>query len=53
MKKKDDMCDAFLQGFRYAFPIVPLKHFNKIKDIGFDEIKKRKVNIKKIDNKTE
>lgn len=49
VKKKDDMCDAFLQGFRYLFPIVPKKHFDKIEKIGFDETKKRKVKIVKVD----
>jgi hypothetical protein len=51
VKKKDDMCDAFLQGFRYLFPIVPKKHFDKIEKIGFDEVKKRKtkVVIKKVE----
>ena len=37
IKKKDDMCDAFLQGFRYLFNIVPLVHFQKLEKIGFDQ----------------
>lgn len=41
VKKKDDMCDAFLQGFQHLFNPVPQIHFDKIKDIGFDDIKKK------------
>jgi hypothetical protein len=41
-KKKDDLCDAFLQGFQYLFKPVPLKFFNKLKPIGFDETKPKK-----------
>lgn len=50
VKKKDDMADAFLQGFQYLFKIVPKKFFDKIEKIGFDETKKpiKKIN-KKID----
>lgn len=36
VKKKDDMCDAFLQGFQYLFTPVPEKHFLKLKTIGFE-----------------
>jgi len=32
-KKGDDLCDAFLQGFKYLFSPLPIKYFNKIKDI--------------------
>lgn len=36
VKKKDDMCDAFLQGFQYLFTPVPEKFFAKLEKIGFD-----------------
>jgi len=32
-KKKDDMCDAFLQGFQYLFNPVPEKYLEMIKDV--------------------
>lgn len=41
-KKKDDLCDAFLQGFQYLYNPVPQKFFEKLKIIGFDETKKPK-----------
>lgn len=56
VKKKDDMCDAFLQGFKYLFTPLPQKYFDKIEKIGFDKpkvkaLKKIKVeSVKKIDN---
>lgn len=34
--KKDDLCDAFLQGFKYIFNVVPQKYFEKLKLVGFD-----------------
>lgn len=37
IKKKDDMCDAFLQGFQYLFTPVPEKYFKKLEKIGFSE----------------
>ena len=36
VKKKDDMCDAFLQGFQYLFSPLPDKYFNKLKEVGLD-----------------
>lgn len=36
MKKKDDMCDAFLQGFRYLFNPLPQIYFKKLEKIGFE-----------------
>jgi hypothetical protein len=50
VKKKDDMCDAFLQGFQHLFNPVPKKHFKKIESIGFDEEKKVK-KVKKVETK--
>jgi len=48
-KKKDDMCDAFLQGFQYLFTPIPQKFFDKLKTIGFDDnVKKTKKNIKEL-----
>ena len=50
-KKKDDMCDAFLQGFQHLFNPVPNKHFKKLEEIGFDNEKKpKKINKKSQDN---
>lgn len=49
-KKKDDMCDAFLQGFQYLFSPVPKEHFDKLAQIGFDDTKKV-VKVKKISKK--
>lgn len=45
VKKKDDMCDAFLQGFQYLFSPIPELHFKKLEIVGFDtdKIKKTKV----------
>ena len=40
-KKKDDMCDAFLQGFHYLFSPISVKYFEKLKIIGFDEEDKK------------
>lgn len=37
VKKQDDMCDAFLQGFQHLFNPVPEKYFKKLQEIGFDE----------------
>ena len=36
-KKKDDMCDAFLQGFQYLFNPVPQIYIDKLSIVGFDE----------------
>lgn len=36
VKKKDDMCDAFLQGFQYLFSPLPDKYFEKLKKIGLE-----------------
>jgi hypothetical protein len=33
-KKQDDLCDAFLQGFKYLFNPVPKHYFEKISSIG-------------------
>ena len=38
-KKKDDMCDAFLQGFQYLFRPVPIKYIKKLEVVGFDSDK--------------
>lgn len=46
VKKKDDMCDAFLQGFQYLFSPVPDEHFKKLQKIGFDSVEK-KTKVKK------
>lgn len=35
-KKKDDMCDAFLQGIQYLFSPIPDILFEKLKIIGFE-----------------
>lgn len=51
VKKKDDMCDAFLQGFQHLFNPVPKKHFKKIESIGFEEEKKpKKIKSKKVES---
>lgn len=42
-KKKDDMCDSFLQGFQHLFPIIPKKYFDMVSGIGFEEEKSKKV----------
>lgn len=44
VKKKDDMCDAFLQGFQYLFNPIPEEYFNKLKVIGFENNIKHKNN---------
>lgn len=36
-KKKDDMCDAFLQGFQFLFSPVPEIYFKKLSTVGFDD----------------
>lgn len=41
-KKKDDLCDSFLQGFQYLFSPVPEIHTLKLKKV--DEIRKEKEN---------
>lgn len=46
VKKKDDMCDAFLQGIQYLFNPLPEKFFKKLQVIGFEDDKKTKT-IKK------
>ena len=40
IKKKDDMCDAFLQGFQWLFSPIPKEYFDKLATVGFDEDKK-------------
>jgi len=40
IKKKDDMCDAFLQGFQWLFSPIPKEYFDKLATVGFDEEKK-------------
>jgi len=47
-KKKDDMCDAFLQGFQYMFNPVPEMYIKKLHDVGVEEIqpKSKTTNIK-------
>lgn len=42
VKKKDDMCDAFLQGFQYLFTPVPDNYFKKLETIGFEDENKIK-----------
>ena len=42
VKKKDDMCDAFLQGFQYLFTPIPEIYFKKLEKIGFEDNKKIK-----------
>jgi hypothetical protein len=54
-KKKDDMCDSFLQGFYYLFNPLPEKHFEKLKNVGLEVATKKKKskkgkNIKDNDN---
>jgi hypothetical protein len=39
-KKKDDMCDAFLQGFQYLFNPVPEKYVKMLKNVDFSLTKK-------------
>jgi hypothetical protein len=39
-KKKDDICDAFLQGFQYLFTPVPQKYFDKLEKIGVESASK-------------
>jgi hypothetical protein len=43
-KKKDDMCDAFLQGFQYLFNPVPEKYVKMLKnvDLSFAQKKDKK-----------
>jgi hypothetical protein len=38
-KKKDDMSDAFLQGFQYLFKPVPIEYLNKLHGVGMETIK--------------
>jgi hypothetical protein len=54
-KKKDDLCDCFLQGFQYLFKPVPKVYFDKIRDdLDVIEPKKKKRNKKEIiDNNIE
>ncbi len=52
-KKKDDMCDSFLQGFQYLFAPVPEKYMKKLQTIDTqnnkkETEKKEKKNKKKI-----
>jgi len=51
VKKKDDMCDAFLQGFQYLFSPLSLKYFNKLKTIGFEQNENNKIPKNKKNNK--
>lgn len=37
-KKKDDMCDSFLQGFQFLFNPVPDNYMDKLKTIGMTQI---------------
>ena len=39
-KKKDDLCDAFLQGFQYLFNPIPESYLNKLKSVGIEIIDK-------------
>ena len=41
VKKKDDMCDAFLQGFQYLFTPIPEFYFKKLEKIGFEDVEKK------------
>jgi hypothetical protein len=47
-KKKDDLCDAFLQGFYYLFNPVPLIYFEKLNIVGFDTTEKETKKVKDI-----
>ena len=38
-KKKDDLCDAFLQGFQYLFSPVPEKYMDNLRKVGLEEVK--------------
>lgn len=55
--KKDDLCDSYLQGFRYLFLNgIPKFYEDKLKSIGddklkVDEIKKTKRKINKVEDK--
>ena len=42
-KKKDDLADAFLHGFKYLFNPIPIKYFKKMEGVGF-EINTKKQN---------
>lgn len=42
-RKKDDMCDAFLQGFQYLFRPVPMKYIKKLEVVGFEKDSDEKV----------
>lgn len=53
IKKKDDMCDAFLQGFQYLFNPVPDKYFKKLEKIGFADTKKKSKITKKPTDESE
>lgn len=35
-KKKDDLCDAFLQGFQYLFTPVPQEYVEKLETVGLE-----------------
>ena len=41
-KKKDDMCDSFLQGFQYLFAPVPQKYMDLLKKVDVQNCKKEK-----------
>ena len=49
VKKKDDMCDAFLQGFQYLFSPMPEKFFKKLETIGFTDVTVKKGDKNKTD----
>ena len=46
--KKDDMCDAFLQGFQYIFNPIPDKFIKKLETIDNTILEKAKPKSKKI-----
>jgi hypothetical protein len=56
-KKKDDLCDAFLQGFQYLFTPVPQEYVEKLETVGLEttepkKIAKKVINKKKKENET-
>jgi hypothetical protein len=37
-KKKDDLCDAFLQGFQYLYNYIPDEYLKKLEIIGLEKV---------------
>lgn len=50
-KKKDDLCDAFLQGFQYLFNPVPQEYMIKLQTIGLETVVSKKQKNEKSDKK--